>query len=237
MPADRDDDLRREIEAHLELEVEERVADGMSSDDARYFAHRRFGNVWRVREDARALWVAPWLDRTLQDLRYAGRGLRRAPAVPVAIVLTTALAVGINLAMAGLIDRALLSPPAHVVDPERVFTVAFETAGPSGEKGLVATTSFPSFESIRTAVPNAMPAAWTVSGTSITIEERRFAAKAMAVTRGYFEMLGVRARKGRTLMADDDASFTGATVAVLSHSLWQRAFGGDEQALGSRLKL
>ena len=148
MPSDRDDDLRREIEAHLEVEVEERVADGMSSEDARYFARRGFGNVLRVREDARALWVAPWLDRT-----HAGRGFRRTPAVPLAIVLTTALAVGINLAMVGLIDRALLSPPAHVVDPERVFTVAFETAGPAGEKGLVATTSFPSFEAIRTAVP------------------------------------------------------------------------------------
>jgi putative ABC transport system permease protein len=237
MPSDRDDDLRREIEAHLELEVEERVADGMSSEVARYFARREFGNVLRVREDARALWVAPWLDRTLQDLRYAGREFRRTPAVPLAIVLTTALAVGINLAMVGLIDRALLSPPAHVVDPERVFTVAFETTGPSGEKGLVATTSVPSFEAIRAAVPNAMSAAWTVSGTSVTIGERRFAAKAMAVTRGYFEMLGVRARKGRTLLADDEASFTGATVAVLSHSLWQRAFGGDERALGSRLEL
>jgi hypothetical protein len=125
MPSDRDDDLRREIEAHLELEVEERVADGMSSEVARYFARREFGNVLRVREDARALWVAPWLDRTLQDLRYAGREFRRTPAVPLAIVLTTALAVGINLAMVGLIDRALLSPPAHVVYPERVFTVAF----------------------------------------------------------------------------------------------------------------
>jgi hypothetical protein len=121
MPADREDDLRREIQTHLELDAEERIADGMSAEDARSAAQRSFGNVLRVREDARAVWVAPWLDRTLQDLRCAGRGFRRTPAMPVAIILTTALAVGINLAMAGLIDRALLRPPAHVVDPQRVF--------------------------------------------------------------------------------------------------------------------
>jgi putative ABC transport system permease protein len=235
--SDRDDELRREIDAHLELEAEERVADGMSSEDARYFARRAFGNVLRVREDARAVWVAPWLDRTLQDLRYAGRGLRRTPAIPLAIVLTISLAVGINLAMVGLIDRALLSPPAHVVDPDRVFTVAFETTGRYGEKGVVATTSFPAFEAIRSALPNATTAAWTVSGSSITIGERRLGVKTMAVTHGYFEMLGVRARKGRTLTADDETAALGARVAVLSHSLWQRAFGGGDQALRSRLKL
>lgn len=52
MPASRDDDLKREIEIHLELEAEERVADGMSSEEGRYAARRAFGNVLRVREEA-----------------------------------------------------------------------------------------------------------------------------------------------------------------------------------------
>jgi predicted permease len=237
MRGSRDDDLKREIQAHLELEAEQRVAGGMSPAEARSAAHRAFGNVLRIREDARAVWVAPWLDHTVQDLRYAIRGLRRTPGIPVAIILTTALAVGVNLAMVGLIDRALLSPPAHIIDPQRVFSIAFETIGPSGEKGLVGTTSFLSFEAIRTAVPDVTPAAWTGSGTSVTVGDQRLAVKSMAVTHGYFSMLGVPARKGRTLVADDDASSQGAAVAVLSHALWQRAFGGDEQVLGRRLKL
>ena len=237
MRGSRDDDLKREIQAHLELEAEERVADGMSPAEARNAAHRAFGNVLRIREDARAVWVAPWLDHTVQDFRYAVRGLRRTPAIPVAIILTTALAVGVNLAMVGLIDRALLSPPAHIIDPHCVFSIAFETTGPSGEKGLASTTSFLSFEAIRTAVPDVTPAAWTASGTSVTVGDQRLPVKARAVTHGYFSMLGVAAHKGRTLIADDDASSPGAAVAVLSHSLWQRGFGGDEQVLGRRLKL
>ena len=237
MPADRDDDLKREIQAHLDLEVEERVADGMSTEGARLSARRSFGNILRVREEARALWIAPWLDRTLQDLRCAARGLRRTPATAVAIILTSALAVGVNLAMVGLIDRALLSPPAHVIDPHRVFSIGFETTGPSGEKGLVGTTSFLSFEAIRTGVPDVTPAAWTTSRTSVTVVDRRLAVKTMAVTHSYFAMLDVPAHKGRTLIAADDDPSPGAPVAVVSHSLWQRAFGGDEQVLGKRLRL
>ena len=68
------------------------------------------------------------IDRLMSDVASALRSLRAAPAIPVAAVLTTSLAVAINLAMAGLIDRALLSPPAYVVDPQQVFTVGFEVA-------------------------------------------------------------------------------------------------------------
>ncbi len=177
------------------------------------------------------------IDGLIVDLRSAGRSLKARPAVPVAVILTAALAVGINLAMLGLIDRALLSPPQHIADPERVFTVAFETPGLSGDRELVATTSFLTFEAIRTAAPHFTPAAWTSSGTSVVVQDQRLAVKAAGVTSGYFSMLGARAQIGRTLLADDDRAAEGTTVAVLSHSLWQRALGGDKDGLGRRLKL
>ena len=62
------------------------------------------------------------LQLVIVDLLAAARTLRAAPGIPVAIILTTARAVDISLAMVGLIDRALLSPPPHVLDPDRVFT-------------------------------------------------------------------------------------------------------------------
>jgi hypothetical protein len=139
--------------------------------------------------------------------------------------------------MVGLIDRALLSPPAHVVDPDRVFTVAFETMGPSGERGLAATTSFLPFDAIRSGVTGVTAAAWTSSGTNVVAADQRVAVNATAVTSGYFAMLGARAHMGRTLIADDEASSEGASVAVLSHSLWQRILGGDEHVLRRQLKL
>lgn len=68
------------------------------------------------------------------DIVSALRSLRASPAIPIVAIFTTSLAVAMNLAMAGLIDRALLSPPAHVLGPERVFTVGFEVEAPSGER-------------------------------------------------------------------------------------------------------
>jgi hypothetical protein len=71
MKKDRDDELEREIRTHLDLEVEERVADGMSEIDARYAARRAFGNVTRTQEDVRAVWTrrSPRRDRPGCPLR------------------------------------------------------------------------------------------------------------------------------------------------------------------------
>src|SRR5262245_41672114 len=128
----------------------------------------------------------------IDDLRSAVRSLKAAPAIPVAVVLTTALAVGINLAMVGLIDRALLSPPPHVVDPDRVCTVGFEATGPSGDKVIGGTTTFLTFEAIRHAAPDDMPAVWTPAGASVTVDGERIAVNAAGVTSSYFTMLGAR---------------------------------------------
>src|SRR5688500_14109083 len=95
---DRDDDLAREIRAHLELEAEERVADGAAPEQARYAARRAFGNVTRIREDARAVWIRPWIEQTVQDLRYALRSLRRAPTFAATAVLILSVGIGLNLA-------------------------------------------------------------------------------------------------------------------------------------------
>ena len=174
-------------------------------------------------------------DRFIVDLVSSVRSLRAAPGIPIAVILTTALAVGMNLAMVGLIDRALLSPPSHVVDPDRVFTVGFEITGSSGDKGLTGVASFPMFEAIQTGVPDVTSAAWHSFGTTITVDDQRLTVEAMAVTSGYFPMLGAQVQIGRTLLPDEDRPPAGAPVAVLSHSLWRRAFGGDAHVVGRRL--
>jgi putative ABC transport system permease protein len=141
-----------------------------------------------------------------------------------------------NLAMAGLIDRALLSPPEFVVNPQQVFTVGFAVSSPSGEKDVSSTASYLTFEAVRDRVTSVTAAAWHHSGTSIGVGDSRVPVRAMGVTGAYFNMLGARAALGRTLLAGDDRAPVGAPVAVLSHSLWRGAFGADPHAVGQQLR-
>ncbi len=72
-------DLDQEIREHIELATQENIARGMKPEEASHAAMLKFGNVTRVKEDAREVWTAVWLEQFVQDMRFAVRGLRRAP--------------------------------------------------------------------------------------------------------------------------------------------------------------
>ncbi|MGH9370370.1 MAG: permease prefix domain 1-containing protein, partial [Vicinamibacterales bacterium] len=74
-----DDDFAREIQAHIEIEAERLREDGMSPEDARFAARRRFGNVTAARERFHERRRLLWLDHLLQDLRCGARNIRRYP--------------------------------------------------------------------------------------------------------------------------------------------------------------
>jgi hypothetical protein len=73
------DDLDDEIRDYLKRHTQENIERGMTPDEARRTALRKFGAVTSVKEDARAVWIPVWLDQLRQDVRYAMRGLRPLP--------------------------------------------------------------------------------------------------------------------------------------------------------------
>jgi putative ABC transport system permease protein len=114
-----DDDIRD----HIERETSENMERGMSPEDARLAALRKFGNVARVLEETRGIWQWMWVEQLLQDVRYGFRILLRNPRFAMVVMLTLALGIGINTAVFSVVNTVLLKPVAYP-NPERLVWIA-----------------------------------------------------------------------------------------------------------------
>src|ERR687891_1105275 len=116
----KEDELREELEFHLANEADERQADGLTEDQARWAARRDLGNVTLLREDTRTLWTWTPLEQLAQDLRYALRMMFKNRAFSALAALSLALGIGANTAIYSFMDSILLrslpvSDPASLV--------------------------------------------------------------------------------------------------------------------------
>ena len=102
--------LADEIQAHIDFETQENIEAGMLPEEARHAAMRKFGNVLLARERSREMWGWLWVDRLLQDLRYALRQVWRSPGFAATVIGTLSLGIGAAAAMFTVVDRLLLEP-------------------------------------------------------------------------------------------------------------------------------
>ena len=176
------------------------------------------------------------LDRLRAELVAAVRALAATPAPTLAAILTLAVAVGVNLAMAGLIGRALLSPPEHITDPAAVYTLQFNRAGePSGTGGMT-TTSYVSFRSIRDQVSAlSRTAAFQRTSSTVVVDGDQHRVGSMLVTPSYFDLLGARPMLGAGMTGALDEST--APAAVLSYDFWRSTWAGDPGVIGRRFTI
>jgi hypothetical protein len=174
------------------------------------------------------------LDHLRSDVVQALRELRTRPLVLVAVVLTLGAAIGMNLAMFGLVDRALLSPPRHLVQPDRLFSLAFRAPGEAEGWSGMTTTSYVTYRTIRDGVPAfSGTAAWQEGPASVVIDGEQVPADTLLISGNYFDVLGSRPLLGHGIVAADEDAQTAS--AVLSYRFWKAAYGGDAGVLGRRL--
>ena len=237
----RESELDEEIGFHLAEETEERVAAGMSPEQASAAARRDFGNVPLIRELTRETWGWGPVERLLQDTRSAIRGLRRNLGYACAVVLIMALGVGLNAAMYGLLSRLFLQAPPHIENPDGIHRVWLRARAIRSDS-LARTGAFVAYDSMD----------WT-EFTLLRSDPDRFAAVAgytaprpfrdgggqraeelqvSWVSGELLALLGAQPVLGRPIVPDDD-DLAATPVAVIGHGYWERRFGGARQALGS----
>jgi predicted permease len=175
----------------------------------------------------------------LGGLRYAIRQFRHSPVFTAAAVLTLALGIGGTTAIFTLIHAVMLRS-LPVADPARLYRIGdgddcCVEGGPQNRWGMF---SFPLYERLKAETPEFEEvAAFQAGGARLSVRREGVDAAARPlrseyVTGNYFSTLGVGAFGGRVLTADDDTP-SAPPVAVLSHHVWQAAYGGDPSVVGS----
>ncbi|HEY1897548.1 MAG TPA: ABC transporter permease, partial [Terracidiphilus sp.] len=230
--------LDDELRFHLERQIAENLAAGMSPDEARHAAMRAFGNPALLRDQARATWNWTWLESLLRDFRLGTRTLTRSPGFAAIAVVVIALGIGANVAIFTVV-RCVLLKPLPYRDPERLV-MFFETE--SNHTGLdafmpVAAGSFAEWQqATRGKADMALVSPfqdYNVSGEGGKLPE---SVEAGWCSGNFFSVLGVTPMLGRAITAEDDRPSAPAVV-LLNYPFWIRRYGGDPAIVGKTIWL
>ena len=173
------------------------------------------------------------METLVQDLRYAVRSLIKNPGFFAIAVLTLALGIGANTAMFTAVNAVLLRPLAY---PDAETLVLIEGRNPS--KGMTRTSiSVPDLVDWQSQNQSFEELAGFVTGdTFLATGDETERVRTAGVSEGFFRLMRVNPLQGRTLQTDDADEGSNPGV-MLSYGLWQRRFGGDPNAIGSKVTL
>jgi putative ABC transport system permease protein len=173
-----------------------------------------------------------------QDVRYAVRGLARAPGLAATIVVTLALAIGANAALFSLLDRLFLRAPAGVEQPDRLrrMYVRSVQAGLPTIRDLFEYREYLQLDTVLSGSARlvAFTAPDSVRTGSVDASRVR---RAVYTTANYFDVLGVRPRVGRFFSDDEARMGDAAPVVVISDALWRDEFAADGATIGRTLSI
>ncbi|HLW77676.1 MAG TPA: ABC transporter permease [Bryobacteraceae bacterium] len=222
-----DGELSAELRFHLEQQVEENIAHGMSREEARYAAMRAVGGMAQIEEECRDERRVNPIETSLQDLKYAVRALRKTPGFTLVAVLSLALGIGANTAVFSIVypvlARALPYPEAN-----RLVQVGRRAPqeGASLNEFIFFKQNAQSFSSL---------AVYEGEGDqTLTADGNVEWVRMLGVSSGFFESLGVAPMMGREFGPDEMRVGGVARSIVISHALWKQAFGGDASVIGKR---
>jgi predicted permease len=230
-----DDERAREIQSYIEIETDENIARGMSREEARWAAHKKFGNATYVREEIYRMNTIGFLESLWQDLRYAFRSLWRNPGFAATAIVTLALGIGANTAVFSVVDAIIFRPlpyrnPGQLVSIEWVSRNSPQFPHP----GLHSLEEIEDWRAQKQIFAGVEPFSSMHDVNSPKGKVGLF--PTVSISTAIPEMLGVRPTLGRGFLPEDGQPGRDQ-VALISDGYWAREFGSDPAILGKTITL
>jgi predicted permease len=228
-------ELDEEIDAHLSMDIQERVEQGESLEAARSSARRDFGNVALVKEVTRDGWGWAWLERLLRDQRYILRQMRRNPGFAAVSIAVLALGLGATIAMFSIVNSVLLEPMgfAHA---DRLYVV-LNVPPPRAQSSRHWHVNARHVHEWRTGCTSCEDVAMAEGiGLTLTGTGEPERVPALRISYNFFRTLGVRPAIGRDFQPEEELPGQ-SRVVILADSMWRSRFAGDPGIVGRMLDI
>ncbi|HKD85361.1 MAG TPA: ABC transporter permease [Terriglobales bacterium] len=227
----RERDFASEIEAHLQMHIDDNIRAGLSPEEARRQAIVKLGGVEQTKQVYRERGTAPLLESFLQDLRFAARQLVKNPGFACIAVFVLALGIGASLAIFAFVDATLIRPLPYW-KPNRLVN-ATESVAVFPRANL----SYPDYLDwkSRNDVFSSLDV-WDQRGYMLSTPSGVQLVRGSRVSDGFFRTLGVIPLLGRDFYGGEDLPSAPHTV-MLSYEAWQKWLGGREDVIGQPVTL
>jgi predicted permease len=232
--------LREEMEFHIDALARDLIEQGVPEQDARSAARRRFGNLTQKSEQSRSTWISGWMSDGAQDLRHAGRTLRRDAGFAIFALLILGLGIGACCTIFSVVN-ALLLRPLPFNDPERLVWILNRDRDGEGLSGeTVPVGHFVELRDRNRSFSDiaAYYAFYGVGDSKLSGDGQSERLSGIPVSQNFFSVLGVKPQIGRTFNAEECSGKWGAPKAVLlSYGIWKRRFAFDPGIIGRPVML
>jgi macrolide transport system ATP-binding/permease protein len=224
-------ELEEELRYHLERQVEDNVAAGMRHEDARLAALRSVHGFEQRKEECRDMRGVNLVDNLLQDARFAMRQLRKSPAFASTAICTLALGMCASVAIFAFVDAALIKPLPYAYPSRLVGVYESVAMFPQSNLSYADYIDWKRLNNVFTSL-----AAYQTGGMTLSTPEGAQRARGVRVSDDFFRTLGVTPILGRDFRPGEDLPAAARTV-MLSHSTWQKRYGGQPGVLGQSVTL
>jgi predicted permease len=231
-----DREFSSELTSHLHAHIDDNIRAGMTHDEARRHAVLALGGMTQAGEAQRDRRGVPFVEKTMQDLRYAVRMLVKTPGFSLVAIVTLALGIGANTAIFSLVSAVLLRP-LPFPDPDRLVLVWDDVSGQThGRFSLTEPTpaDYSAWKAQSQSFTDMAAMLWDTYNLTGIAEAQKL--EGVRTTANLFNVLGMQPLIGRTLTPEDDRADANAVV-VLDARVWRSVFGGDPDVVGRTILL